>query len=325
VLGVEPEVAALLERLLDPAVDPSLAVRAAIGRWLTPLARTDGSWVNAHRERLLPTAPSAATFRDALWDAFTHWSQPHPEALPVLETEYRAAIDRLRGTAPKAAPSPQETERSGDRLAEHLVSLYWWGAIPLHERDNLIEYFFLHADARRRSHAIQHIGYSLLHAKTEVDPNAVARLKELWNYRLPMLLEALEEGAVERPSILRADARAELREFGWWFASGVFEPSWDLEKLELALKACGNVQVDHAVAERLAELAPAEPFRTASCVRAVDFTGGDEPWSVNSWIDRVRDILRPALESADPRSVEVGRDAVNRIVAAGYTQFRDLL
>jgi hypothetical protein len=336
VLGQEPDVAALLERHLDPAQDASLAVRAAIGRWLTPLARTDASWVTAHRSALLPSAPEHRTLRDALWDAFTQWSLPHPKALAVLEPEYRAAIDRLGSRDLEPEPASRAGERPEDRLAEHLVTLYWWGAIPLDIQGNLFAYFFAHADVRRRAHALKHIGFSLFHAEGAVNPELVARLQRLWDWRVPTLRKALSTGtgntgdgddanAHEGQVVTAADAQRELAQFGWWFASGVFDSVWALERLEEALQACGNVELGHAVAERLVELSDQEPARAAACLLKVDFTGRGEPWSVRSWLEHLPAILRPALVADDPATVRIAREVVHRVVAAGYTEHRALL
>lgn len=333
VLAGEPCVASLLDRHLDPARDPSIAVRAAIGRWLTPLARTDGAWVAAHVDALLPSETEHLAFRDALWDAFTQWSQPHPDALPILEAEYRRSIDRLTIDDRVEASTKRDGERPSDRLAEHIVALYWWGAIALEEPDNLVRYFFGHADVRRREHALQHIGFSLFHLRGPIDAPSLARLQRLWDWRATELFQELETGraVTDRGGDTDGEGCApdevcrELKQFGLWFASKAFTPAWALEWLIRALGACGNVDLDHAVVEYLLELAPLEPLRVASSILAVDFTGGGEPWSVHSWLEHLPTILRPALTSDDLAIVRTAREAVNRVVAAGYVEHRVLL
>ncbi len=136
VLVSERAVAELLERHLQPAVDSSPAVRAAIGRWLTPLARTDPDWVRTHLTAMLTASGDASVhavqLRDAVWDSFVRWSQPHPDALPVLEGSYRSAVARIGHTR-----RIRDADEPDDSLAEHLVALYWWGGIALDEPGNL--------------------------------------------------------------------------------------------------------------------------------------------------------------------------------------------
>ncbi|MDQ3697042.1 MAG: hypothetical protein M3373_03315 [Gemmatimonadota bacterium] len=61
-----PEAAALLAARLDPAQDTSLAVRAAIGKWLGGLTRFDPDWVRDHLPQLLPEVVEWRVFRDAV-------------------------------------------------------------------------------------------------------------------------------------------------------------------------------------------------------------------------------------------------------------------
>jgi hypothetical protein len=320
VLGGVPEAATLLERHLDPANDPSVAVRSVIGQWLTPLTRTDPHWITSHRSQLFPDAPEDQPRRSALWDAFTQWSEPHPEALTVLEPEYRAAIDRTLG--PREGHRHEEPE---DRLAEHIVSLYWWGAIPLDSPDNLMVYFFEHADSRRRAHALQYVGFSLFHREDEVDPDALERLRRLWDWRAAHLLRTLGDGQAQPPSSARAVALRELREFGWWFSARAFEPDWALERLAEVLRVAGTVESDHAVVEYLVELAATHPGRVIACMQGVDYSGGGEPWTAHSWIEQFAAILTPTLADTDPETRRKAREVVNRAVAAGHVGFRDLL
>lgn len=320
VLVTAPEVAKLLERHLDAATDPSLAVRAAMGTWLGTLARTDPEWVRGHLALLLPADATEKARRDALWDAYAQWSQPHPDALPVLELSYRAAVERTgadRGTR-------HIGEGPDDRLAEHILTLYWWGAILLEESTGLVAHFFAHADAARRRHAIHFAGFSLFHTDKPVAVEPIERLRRLWEWRFPQV-EGVLVSAEERDGEAARAARAELEEFGWWFASGAFDPAWALAQLERVLMLTGRVELDHAVAEQLEDLSGSHPAEVLRCLRAVDFTGNGERWSIHSWLERGPAILgRVLANGSDPVRAET-RKLVNRIVAAGHLEFRALL
>jgi hypothetical protein len=324
VLVAEPEVAALLERHLDPAVDPSLAVRAAIGRWLTPLARTDARWVEAHLVALLPQAADDssddARRRDALWDAFTQWSEPHPDALPALAASYRAAIERVGHARPMRKP-----EAPDDRLAEHVVALYWWDAVQLDQEDSLIVHLFARGDARRRAHALHHVGFSMYHRPGPVEQEVLIRLQRLWDWRAPALIEIVRSGRDAVGAAAVAAARKELETFGWWFACGAFDAVWSLERLESVLREVGSIEMEHAVAEQLSEVAPEHPLLAVTCLLHVDFTGGENPWSVRNWLEHLEAVIRAARASGDEDASRTARDVLNRVIAAGHTEHRDLL
>jgi hypothetical protein len=324
VLAAEPQVATLLERHLNPAVDPSLAVRASIGRWLTPLSRTDSDWVEAHLRDLLPEsgddASDEARRRDALWDAFTQWSQPHPDALAVLSSSYRAALGRVG-----RARTVRNADEADDRLAEHIVALYWWGAITLDTPDNLVAQLFDRADARRRAHALHHVGFSLNRHDGPVDAAVVARLERLWTWRASVLLAIRARGRDAVGVAAIASAGKELETFGTWFTSGAFDTKWALERLAEVLGAVGGVDFEHAAAERLSEVAQEYPKLAVACLLHVDYTGGAEPWKVRSWLECLPTVVGAVASSGDDEARRTAGDVINRVVAAGHSEYRYLL
>jgi hypothetical protein len=321
VLVTAPQVLRLLEQHLDPAIDPSLATRAAIGTWVGTLARTDPDWVRGQLARLHTTDATERARRDALWDAYVQWSHPHPDALPTLEPYYRAAIERIgadRGTRHMG-------QGPDDRLAEHILTLYWWGAVSLEDPNSLIAHFFAHADAPRRRHAMYFAGFSLFHTEKPVPAEPVEQLRYLWEWRLPQLESVLATPDQAEDAAGRAAARAELEQFGWWFASRAFDPVWALAQLQKVMGLTGGVEPDFAVAEYLEELSTNHPEEVLRCLAALDFTGGGEPWSAHSWLEHGRAILGDVLAREDDRLREQAKALVNRIVAAGHIEFRSLL
>lgn len=334
VLVQEPAVADLLVRHLNPDIDSSVAVRAAIGRWMPWLARTDAAWMTAHERMLFPPAPEHIELREALWNSYVIWTRPHSNGLEVLAPEYRAAIDRMGTHGGDAAARPRNRERADDHLAEHLVMLYWWGSIPLEDPDSLIALFFARADGSHRAHALQYVGRSLLNTVGPVDPAVLERLRLLWEWRArtfepaPRVGDAGTSGAdpsVGETGSASADARKEALQFGLWFASGAFESDWALTQLDEALRVAGNVEWSSRVAERLAVMANREPARAAACLLRVDFARSDDMWAHQRWLKHLPAILGPALASTEPTVVAVAHEVVHRVVAAGYTEHRVLL
>ncbi len=167
---------------------------------------------------------------------------------------------------------------------------------------------------------LQHVGYSVYHADGTIGDDVLDRLMRLWDWRASQLnaMAGRADGATAS-----TDARAELETFGWWFASGVFEPKWALVRLSEVLRITGGVHLEHAAAERLAELAPAHPLLAVSCIRHVDFTGRDKPWTAQSWLEHLATVVQASTSSAESR--EVARESVNRVIAAGHTEYRTLL
>ncbi|HEX6036787.1 hypothetical protein [Longimicrobium sp.] len=313
---VVPEVAELLERHLDPEVDPSLAVRAAVGKLLGHLAIFDPAWTTAHMGRLLPAAPEAAQRRNALWDTYVQWGTLWPAGLAVLEPAYREAIGRVRanGETPPNAEDPEQN------LAEHLMQLYWWGTIPLEKPDNLIELFFAHAAPRARKHALRFVGDSLTATGSSVDAEPIELLRTMWEWRTRQLSEAC--AAEGEP----ADAaRGELAEFGVWFASGAFDIAWSLAQLRAVLQLTGRIEHEVEAIKYLGDISEERPGDAVACLASLDIVGGDDRWKAELWRGEAKEIIRRALRSPDPAVHAAARVLVNRWVALGWLDFRDLL
>lgn len=322
VLATAPEVATLLEYHLDPTSDPSLAVRAAIGQWLGSLTRTDERWVRDHLKALLPDGPEGRARRDALWDAYVRWTQPHPDALLVLEPYYREAATASHESGETVTKFAGE--KPGERLAEHLMTLYWWGALDLHEADGLIPHFFRSARAELRRHAIEFVGYSLYHSEKPIPTEPLERLSRLWEWRSADLFATAQDRSVDGRTAAEI-AKAELAVFGWWFASGAFDDEWALEQLRSVLSVTGRVELEHAAAERLAELSSQHALEAIRCLAVIDLTGGKEPWSVRSWIEHAETAIVNALKIGGESERAEALAVTNRLIAAGYIDFRRLL
>jgi hypothetical protein len=129
--------------------------------------------------KIFPVEESLRALRAAAWGAFLAFTRPHLETFNVLRSEYSRAVDFL-GSSPSGrwlSAHPDE------RLAEHLMVLYWWGTLDLEGADNLLPRFFINASGDLRARALDYVGISL-HRTGDVPPQTLNRLQELWNHRL---------------------------------------------------------------------------------------------------------------------------------------------
>src|SRR5262249_50019007 len=134
-----------------------------------------------------------------------------------------------------------------DRLAEHLMILYWRGKIALDEPDGLLVRFYAKASDALCGYAFSTEGRRLYNTKETIPSKVLDRLKTLWERRLV--------AAQADPSPM--SHAAELAAFGWWFASAKFDDIWALDQLVRVL-SLGPSEivprmrgVDHLVTEHL--------------------------------------------------------------------------
>lgn len=300
-----PEVREVLETHLDPARDPSLAIRSAYGRWLPWLIFIDPQWVTENRAKILPTVDALARFRDAAWDTYVVFSQVYNDAGDFLKEEYVRAAARLG----KVGPKKRDPTAPANHLAEHLMILYCRGKVERHGPE--LTQFYAHAPDKVCGHAMWVVGRIIAREEEEPPAEMIDRLKELF------------EGRMET---LRADPqkhRKELEQFGSWFASGRFGEEWSLAKLQEVLSLAGGAEPDSLVMDQLVKWAPPRPIEVLECVRLM-VEGADEYWKIQAWRDDIRRMVSIGLQ-AGGAARNAATALVNILAARGHLEFRDLL
>ena len=308
--GEMPEVRSVLDDHLDPGRDPSPAVRAVYGQWFSQLAFLDEEWVNRNVLRIFPTAESQCELRDAAWETYLAFHMVYDNVYPLLQDEYRRAVERIgsaRSTVWRVA-DPDE------RLAGHLVTLYWRGKLGLGDPEGLLTRFFDKADDALRGRALAFVGRALRATEEEVPSEIIVRLQELCRWRLE----------TARTAESAASHIEELSAFGWWFVSGKFDDRWAMTQLREALELSGWAEPDHLVVERLAELATEMPYLAVRCLTLM--AENDRPrWYFHGWKQAPRTILAAAIDGSDQAAREAAIDEVHRLWARGHLAYRDLL
>lgn len=304
-----PEVREVLELHLDPTRDPSLAVRAVYGRWFPWLALLDSRWAAAYVHTIFPTTPDQAPLRQAAWEAYIVLCDPYDAVFDILRHEYAWAVEHISS----CTASGSHLRDPAQRLAEHLMQLYWRGRLVLEEPGGLLQRFYTKAGDTVRGHAIAFVGRALHETEGDVPAYIIERLKALWEHRM-----AAAQAVGEATRFTK-----ELSSFGWWFTSRKFNLAWALSQLATVLQIVHAVEPDHLVVKRLAEIAPQHPLEAIQCLsRMID--QDVEGWRVVAWTQEIHSILATALESNVAEAKSAAQDLTHRLGARGYREFRDL-
>jgi hypothetical protein len=303
-LDAMPEVRRVLDRHLNTATDPSLSIRAVYGQRLPWLQLLDRKWTDDNTARLLPR--SEPELWHAAWDTYICHCAPYDNVFDWLRNEYAFAVEQL-GTHQHKWDTPQPPDYS---LSKHLMSLYWRGKLDY--RDSILEAFYHRADVKLRGYALNFAGRSLRDTKEPIPDEIAERLKNLWTNRL---------AAAKRGSTAAAE---ELKEYGWWFASGKLEDQWSIRQLLEALHNAKQVDPDFMVVERLAQMSQAFPLESIEALRTIveaDVKG----WGILGWSDKAKEIIRAARKSASAKARQKAEALVNLIGSRGHFDFGELL
>ena len=308
--GEMPEVRQVLERRLDPAIDRSLTTRSVYGRWLPWLHFSDRRWVEKNLGLIFPTDENLRTLYDCAWTTYIVVCNPYNEVFKSLETQYLRATDRIGShTVGKSHLGDPDVH-----LAQHLLTLYWRGIIPLPTEAGPLRQFYSNAPDELRGSATGFIGRTLKNDTGEIPAAIIEKLQALWETRIEAARRAGNDGLFEK----------ELTQFGWWFVSNESSDEWSVDQLLEVLKITKKIDPDLWVVERLAELSATMPRKTVQCLGLI-VDGDEKGWGILGWNGDARKILASALGSEDATARQLAREVVHKLGGRGYFEFRTLL
>lgn len=298
-----PEAVEALELHLDLSHDPSLAIRSVYGRQFAWLVAVDMEWSSRSASAIFVTEPRLRAHWDAAWSAYLTNDTLNRNVFRILTNEYRHAISLL-GSEPAVKNTPVNPEAG---LANHMMLLYLNKDLELEDGSLLFD-FYEKAPDNVRAHGMDFVGR--MSGRDGFTDEMRARAMVLWESRLG--------NARAQPE----SYKEEMRAFGWWFVSEAFDQKWAIENLESALEFRAGVDVEHKVAERLADLAPEWPTRTVRCLRYL-IKADTEGWGIYAWRESIRSILTTGLK--DSEAQDLAEQVVNELLASGHFDYRDLL
>jgi len=304
-----PEVLPILNKHLDARNDPSRASRAVYGQWLPQLVYLGSDWVLANMKRLFPREPELKPLRDAVWHTYLlYGGQLYSSVTKSMMSVYREEVAGLkdRQIGEKSYESPNR------RLAEHVVIMYLWGGIELGD-DSLLDLLFKTAPTAITTHVMDFIGRDIFRNK-DIEPKIIKRMIALWTWRVEQV------GGFDRMPV------EELSAFGWWFASGKFEPEWALRNLEETLRWTPINAANLQAIEQLSNLYSVHPVEVLRCLKLFVQVNSDLWFFVSSHKQKgVWTILEQGMASDNVAIRDQAEEIVHLLGSKGYLEYRELL
>lgn len=298
-----PEAVEALEQHLDLGRDPSLAIRAVYGRRFPWLVAVDPEWSSRYASAVFVKDPGLRRYWDAAWSSYLTNDTLNRNVFHILNGEYRHAIALLGGE-----PDVKGTRFNPEEaLAQHMMLLYLNEDLELGD-GSLLADFYERASDTICARALDFVGR--ISGNDGFNENMRSRAVFLWDARLA---EARTEPE---------NHKEEMKAFGWWTASQAFDQKWTVENLESALEFGVGVDVEHLVAEFLAEVAPKWPSKAVRCLRYL-IKADKEGWGVYAWRESARSILSTGLVNEE--SQELTQQVVGELLALGHFDYRDVL
>ncbi len=296
--GLPDEVSAELARRLDPAVEPSQAVRSVFGRWFPVLVALDPLWAEEHWTDVF----SEDELGLVAWESYLHFSRAHENVVALVRRRYSAVIEALdRGSALTDVPD-------GDaHVADHSLALYLSG------REGLNDGLFATLRERAYPKLIEHIVVQIWRALSDnenVDSGVCDRVMKWWD------LQSAGFSPTEQAALCPS--------FGYLFDIATLDDAWRLKNLEDALTKVHSVSMDFRVVEGLVAGSPRWLRSRLRCLRLL-ISQEKKPYNLTSWSKKVRPLVEQGLLSVDAETRLLSEDIGNILIAAGSFDFRQVL
>lgn len=305
---VVPEVQGVLERHLNPTIDPSLAIRAVYGRYLPWLQFMDENWVRKNIEKIFPTGEFMQGRYRAAWDTLMLYVPVFDKPFEVLKDKYSEAISYIC----QKTSVVDEFKHRDEKTTSGLMYYYGRGKIDLPYLEN----FWVKAEDDLRGHALESIGRNLKSAKkTKIPEEVIQRYKVLWEARISEAKKAKDKSLYQN----------EISAFGWWFASGVFDEKWSFSQYVEALDISKKDPSDYMSLERLEELAAKFPNDTLMVLEKLLIGREDPNWIIIGNKDQLEKIFKIILSSKNHKAIKGTRALLGRVMSRGYTELNGLL
>jgi hypothetical protein len=296
------DVNAIVERHLDPGVDPSVAVRSVIGRNFSNLVAFDRSWAEHAADRIFPADEELRHLWTAAWDSYLWRGLRNKPTWLALQSQYAMAVRRVE------PGNDERAQRGRDQaLTNHLVSLYWAGEIGL--EDGLLADLLMVADEDLRRSVLEAVGRGLVPDGPPLEDSVLERLLALWNSRV---------------DAVRSKPTGELSAFGWWFCSSQIPPDVRIQGLRDVLALSGHAEPAHQVVEQLAAMSSDHPGEAADLLGAMA-EREDDGWRFTLWDESASQIIKAVVVSGDSEALRLVREAASRAAARGHSQWLEYL
>lgn len=300
-LAEQLDAASDLLRNLISHPDGAIPVRAALGIRLPWLLSRDAERRAWWLDQLLGPDVPDLLWR-VCWQAYVLYSRLFTDTVELLEVSYRRALTSVPSMTERASGPRDE----GEQLGVHVAWAYVVGVTPEQSEARLTT-FFEQAPDWLRAYVTRWIAEQAAEAQAPDDVRD----------RALRFLKTRVDGATGL-----ADA-AELAAISWIAASGDERTLADI-LLPALEKSGGRAENEQGAAELAARMAARQPAHAA---RAMLLLIQGDRWHGLPHLarDALRQGLATAIGSGDAQAVRSAREAVHRLGAQGFLDFKDLL
>lgn len=289
----------------------ALEVRASkplyfsLGQHFPYLLHLDTDWTRGLIVDVFPSNTNHSENAVTSWNAYVTLNLPNILTFETLRDAYRAMIESLGNN-----PGKLLDEVFDERLAVHLTYAYAWGIVS-HEKASLIDIFYRRGSLGLRRYFLRYIGTEV--GRTDsIPPDVINRFQALWDDRVASLEKSTEAEWLE------------LAGFSHWFATRNFPIDWSLPRLLDVLRRTKTIDDPDDIMLRLDEAAEQFPAEVLSALSML-LQHQQSDIDMVAYSEHLKSILEQTLSSPDSVIEKKARAVIDRLMALGYAQYRELV
>lgn len=308
---VAPQLAPLLERVLQQTGRPSIAAQAMIGQYLPHLHLLLPEWVEEKASNLLVGGAENPLNRP-VWGAYVTRARLYDSVFRVLRPWYVEAAKAAEAVGRSA--EPEDHWSLTRHLAEHVTVAAIRGQATLEDADQLLELVFKNVPASELAQVYWEIFHGWSDAKESPPLLFIERLLRFWEWRLAELAKEPDSPATMK----------EAKGLGW-FIRTPYLPDTEVIGLglETARLARGDLQL-HTDWERFRLLSTVDVDQTFEIIELALQAQLREPLPYIA-VEEVMPLLRLVLARGKRETKDRAEALVHRLGESGFRQFRELL
>jgi hypothetical protein len=297
---------------LDINKDPTFTIRSVYSQHLGWLYHFHRDWLKANLWNIFPKDKALKKYRDVAWQTYVTYCNPWIPLFNLLKDEYERAVANVSKF--KGEEKEFDLQHPDNALAQHLITLYWWGEISIDDTNSLLSRFFREAPEAARMHAIDYAGRAVWNTKGEVPKEILNRLQHLFDTRLEVATKSKSRKAHEK----------ELSAFELWVYSRKFDESWTLHALEkMLILTRKRERYGGYILEPLIEFSKRHPLEVLKCVRLMVESNQERlSWYVDP--AKLKEILRNATNSDNNEAKQIVVEIQDILIRQGAFEFRNL-
>ena len=175
---IEAEISEVLDEKIDIEKEPSPAIRAVIGSYLTQLYFMSEEWTIKNLNVIFPSLQEFDQYWSAAWNGYLIGSNINKALFRHLVPQYQRGLKKLSQPKEKSFADPSE------RLAQHVMVAYLNDLTDFGHENHILDLFYENASDGLRAQAIFWLSKVLENEKLATDSTLWLKCWKLWKSRL---------------------------------------------------------------------------------------------------------------------------------------------